>query len=183
MKQVAPTDLSEPLKTLEVTITYLEQLSRPSVPPPPAPLGKVALLKCERPPIAFYRHLFDAVGSPHHWVSRRYLSDEALAAKIYADTAEIYVLYKDGWPAGWAELDLSEKHIIAIKFFGLVPEAQGARLGRWFFYELLSMIWARSPVRVQIETCSADHPAALRLYQRMGFSPYDQAYGKIDWYG
>jgi GNAT superfamily N-acetyltransferase len=172
-----------PLERFTVTVTYLEQRARPRTPSPPHPSGKLALMRVTEPPIHFYRYLFDAVGRPHKWVSRRYLTDDELRPLIHTETAQIFVLYRDGWIAGYTELDLSEGPNVVIKFFGLVPEAQGLGLGRWFLHETLTLAWDHNPERVRIETCTADSPNALRLYQRMGFEVYDQGTGLIEWYG
>lgn len=175
------------LERHEVTITYLEQLAPPVGVPPARPSGKFALMRVDDPPLSYYRYLFDVIGTPHRWISRRYLSDADLVAKIHAETCEIYVLYSDGWPAGFVELALppngGEGGDVGIQFFGLVPEVQGQRIGPWLMHETVRMIWRRAPRRVFIETCTLDSPAALRLYQRMGFSVYDQGKGVVEWRG
>jgi hypothetical protein len=35
----------------------------------------------------------------------------------------------------------------------------------------ISYIYSRAPSRIIIQTCTLDHPAALPLYQRYGFTP------------
>ncbi len=40
---------------LETTVTYLEMREPPRRPTPPAPLGKVAMLRAERPTVSCYR--------------------------------------------------------------------------------------------------------------------------------
>lgn len=171
------------LETHNVTITYLEQTSRTGLPHVPPPTMKCALLQVDDPPPSFYRYLFNTVGAPHRWVSRRYLTDTALSALITPDTTRIYVLYKDGWPAGFAETNAANKGATEIKFFGLVPEARGLGLGAWFFREVLTVTWDLDPKKIIIETCTLDEPGALRLYQRMGFDVYDQAKGIVEWRG
>ena len=167
----------------DVTVTYLEQRARPAVPAPRRPACRTALMRAHEPPLAFYRYLWNAVGEPHLWVSRRYMPDDDLAAIIHDDRVAIYVLYKEGWPAGLAEVDWRRRPLADFKFFGLVPEAQGAGLGQWFLHEVLQLVWSAEPERVIIETCTLDAPAALRLYQRAGFSVYDQGRGVVDWRG
>ena len=167
----------------DVTVTYLEQRDRPTGPAPRRPACRTALMRAHAPPLPFYRYLWNAVGAPHLWVSRRYLSDEQLAPMVHDDRVAIYVLYKEGWPAGLAEVDWRQRPLADFKFFGLVPEAQGAGLGRWFLHEVLQLIWSAEPERVIIETCTLDAPAALRLYQQAGFSVYDQGRGVVEWRG
>lgn len=167
----------------EVKIMFLEQTAPPRVQNIARPARNVAILNCAMPPVAFYRHLYNAVGEPHKWVSRRYMPDKDLLDLIHQDNALIYVLYVDGWPAGFTEIDTADDAHPAIRFFGLIPEAQGLGLGRWFFHEVLGMIWAKGPKSIRIDTCSMDSPSALRLYQRAGFNVIDQASGVIEWYG
>lgn len=167
----------------EVTVTYLEQTTPPRAHAAARPARHVAIMRCEKPPVSFYRFIYNAVGADHKWVSRRYLGDEDLGALIHADNAVIYLLYVDGWPAGFAELDITNAKRPAIKFFGLVAETRHQGIGRWFFHEILGLVWADRPDAVRIDTCSMDDPSALRMYQRAGFNVIDQAKGIIEWYG
>ncbi len=171
------------IESITVTVTYLEQVARPTLPQLAPPPFKTALMRMENPPVDFYRFLFMKVGEAHKWVSRRYLDDDDLIDLISAPNTEIFVLYKEGWPAGFAEIRSGDDDKIDFKFFGLMPEAQGDGLGRWFLHEMLGLIWARGPKRVIIETCDLDSPAALRLYQQVGFTVYDQGKGLVEWYG
>jgi ribosomal protein S18 acetylase RimI-like enzyme len=67
-----------------------------------------------------------------------------------------------------------------IKFFGLGPEFIGKRIGRYFLTQSLSLAWSLDPKRVQLETCTLDHPAALSLYQKLGFTVFDQRKGQVE---
>lgn len=173
----------EPLERHEVTIHYLEQRVPLDRPPLPRPARQVAIMRAERPPLAFYRFLFNGVGEAHRWISRRYMTDAELEKRIHNDDTHIYVLYADGSPAGFGELDSRKPAEVSIKFFGLLPETQGRGLGRWFFREITDLAWQLRRGRVIIETCSLDSPRALRLYQREGFTLYDQGRGLIEWRG
>ncbi|WP_306249546.1 GNAT family N-acetyltransferase [Parvularcula sp. IMCC14364] len=174
-------------KTFDVTITYLEQNTRPQFPLPFRPAGKTALIRSETPPLHYYRYLYDQVGGPFHWVSRRYMPDEDLAEIIHNPDVYIYVLYYNGSPCGMAEVDTRKDchppGTVEIKFFGLMPDFIGKRLGRWFLHNVVDLAWSLDPERVVLETCTADHPAALPLYQKLGFSVYDQGKGVIEWRG
>ena len=175
--------MTTPVSQHEVTVTYLEQRVPPRAPGPPTPPFRTAIMRASRPPLGFYRYLWNAVGERHRWVSRRYLDDGALARIVHDDRVAIYVLYKEGWPAGFAEIDWRRTPLCDFKFFGLVPDAQGAGLGRWFLRQVLDLVWSAEPERVIIETCTMDSPAALRIYQREGFTVYDQGRGVIEWRG
>jgi len=74
-------------------------------PPPPPPLLKAALLRCEHPPVHFYRYLYDAVGRPYFWIERRLWSDDQLKTYLANDKVALYVLYLGGVPGGKSKLD------------------------------------------------------------------------------
>ena len=152
-------------------ITHLEMLEAParSVPRPSANL---AIIRALMPPIHFYRYLYDTVGAHHVWVQRRRMDDAALRSIIQAQGVEIYVLHVDGCPAGFSELDFRESPEADLAYFGLIPEFTGRGLGSFFLAETVHIAWSRDIRRLTVQTCTLDHPAALPLYQRTGFSPY-----------
>jgi GNAT superfamily N-acetyltransferase len=56
-----------------------------------------------------------------------------------------------------------------------VPEAIGRGLGTWLLRTAVHAGWDMpGTVRMTVNTCSLDHPAALSLYQKAGFSPMRQ---------
>ena len=158
---------------LPARVTHLEMLSRPAA-RVPAPLGPhVAVLQVRHMPLAFYRYLYEQVGRASHWEKHRDLDDDALSAIVHAATAEIRVLYVDGAPAGFFELDLARLPEEAeIRYFGLTEDFQGRGLARFFLSEAVFAAYAHEPARLAIQTCTLDSPRALQLYQRIGFSPY-----------
>ena len=178
-------------KTLPVTVTFLEQRARPAHVQVHRPHGrKLALLRAEHPPIHFYRYIYDLVGRPYNWVSRTLIKDEALETIIHHPRVFIYILYIDGVPGGFAEIDARHARIPEIKFFGLAPGFTGQKLGSFFFNQIVDLAWncnslvhdpskeplvaANGPERIRLETCTFDHPAALPLYQKFGFTVFDQ---------
>jgi GNAT superfamily N-acetyltransferase len=164
----------------DVTITFLRQRTRPAYAPQPRPQGKIAILRAERPPVHFYRYLYDLVGRNWHWTSRRKLADADLAALIRDPRLHLYVLYVDGVPAGMAEIDATPAPIVEIRFFGLAPDFIGRGLSRYFLANAVELAWSLGPDEVRIETCTLDHPAALALYQKFGFDVFDQRRGRAD---
>ncbi len=165
---------------IDVTITYLEQTQRPVLPTPGRPPCKLALLRVENPPIHFYRYCYRLVGDPYNWVSRRRLDDEALSRIIHDPSVYIYVLYVDGAPGGFAEIDARNAENCDIKFFGLAPDFLGRGLGRYFLTNIVERAWSIGPKRVRLETCTLDHAAALPLYQKLGFRVYDRQAGVVE---
>ncbi len=165
---------------VDVTVTFLRQEARPFLPPQPRPKNRLALLRAEDPPVHFYRYLYDLVGRPWNWISRRHLTDEELAAIIKNPAVHLYALYVDGVPAGMAEIDAVGASVVEIRFFGLAPDFIGRGLSRYFLSNVVNLAWDFGPREVRIETCTLDHPAALALYQKFGFTVFDQRQGRVE---
>jgi len=155
-----------------MTVTFLEMKTRPSPPGPPQPRGKIAILRAEKPSVHFYRYLYDTVGKDYLWVDRKKLSDAELAKILEAPTLELYVLYAEGAPAGFAELDFAEQDVAHLAYYGLMPDAIGRGLGPYFLYQACSICWSRPIKNLLVNTCTLDHPRALPMYQRGGVVPY-----------
>ncbi|MHA1599906.1 MAG: GNAT family acetyltransferase [Alphaproteobacteria bacterium] len=161
--------------TISSTVTYLEMTARPSLPPTALSSRRaVALLRANQPSVAFYRFLYDSIGKPWMWYERLMLDDEALATIIQDEKVEIYVLYVDGVPAGYAELDRRQDPDIELAYLGLVPEFVGGGLGAYLLATAIDIAWSYEPRRLWVHTCTQDHPRALALYQQFGFKPYKQ---------
>ncbi len=165
---------------LEVIITYLEMLRRPPARASAHRAEQVAVMRARRPTASFYRYLYETVGAPWLWYERRRLDDEALAAIVQDPAIDVEVLYVDGVPAGYFELDCHDPAQVELSYFGLVPEFIGRGLGSWFLAHAVDHAWAREPRRVWVHTCTLDHPAALGVYQRAGFEPYRREREVID---
>lgn len=160
-------------QTLSAHVTHLEMLTRPvrNLPFPSRP--KLALLECLEMPVHYYRYLYEQIGKAHHWYARRVMSDEELVEILDAETTKIEVLYANGNPAGFFELmHHTEKEEVELVYFGLLPDFQGLGLSKWFLNSAIQRAWDLSPKRVTVHTNTLDHPAALQLYQKMGFSPF-----------
>jgi GNAT superfamily N-acetyltransferase len=154
------------------TVTYLEMFERPPARQPPAPLGKLALMRAEACTVSFYRYLYETVGTPWVWFERRLWSDDALAAELAKPTTEIFVLHVGGVPAGYFELDAAEPQQTKLCYFGLLPEFIGRRLGPFLLNAAIEQTWSRPLERFWVHTCTFDHQRALPLYQRAGFVVY-----------
>jgi GNAT superfamily N-acetyltransferase len=160
-------------RTPEYKTTYVQMLShsRKAVPPPKEGL---VVMQAKHPTIGYYRFLYDAVGEPWNWRSRTKLTDDALAAIIHDPRDEVHVLFLDGVPTGFAELDRRVENEIEIVQFGLMPAFIGQRLGPYFLQWAIDQAWSYHPKRLWLHTCTADHPAALSTYLKAGFSIYKE---------
>ena len=166
-------------KTYPITITHLEMLA-PLTQAVPRPAGQIAIIRAHKPPVHFYRYLYNTIGADYIWVDRRRLDDATLAKIIHDPMIEIYVLYLAGCPAGYAELKFGISVEAEISYFGLMPDFTGRGLGRFFLAETIHTAWARDIGRLTVQTCTMDHPAALPLYQKCGFTPYAQEKTEVE---
>lgn len=158
---------------LHDTITYLEMLDRPAGARAPIPAGKLAMMRLENSTVGFYRYIYDAVGEPWLWFERRLFGDAALVQLINKPTIEIFVLYVGGVPAGFFELDTAERRETKLCYFGLVPDFIGRGYGAYMLQAAIDRAWSARPIdRFWLHTSTFDHPHALRVYQRAGFSVY-----------
>jgi GNAT superfamily N-acetyltransferase len=157
---------------IDDVITYLEMRERPSGPRIAAPFAKLALMRTEACTLSFYRYLYETVGTPWLWYERRLLDDEAFAAELAKPTTEIFVLYAGGMPAGYFELDAAASRETELRYFGLIPEFIGRRLGPFLLQAAIDQAWLRPIQRLWVHTRAFDHPKALGLYQRAGLVVY-----------
>jgi GNAT superfamily N-acetyltransferase len=159
---------------IPVTVTFLEMDAPPSH-YAPLPLGRqIALLRTRNIPVHFYRYLMDRVGRKWHWVNALRLSDDELAEGLADPGRDIRVLYLEGAPAGFFDLKSHLPEAVELAYFGMMEHALGQGLGRWFLGAAVAAAWEKGPRYVAVQTCTLDHPAALPLYQKVGFSPVGQ---------
>ena len=159
---------------IEVTVTFLE-MKRPPTHYAPLPYNRqIALLRAKDIPLHYYRFLIDRVGRKWHWVNALRLSDEELRESLHAPGRDIRVLYLDGSPAGFFDLKPHLPEAMELAYFGLMPHATGTGLGRWFLGAAVEACWSYKPEIVVVQTCTLDPPAALPLYQKIGFEPVGQ---------
>jgi GNAT superfamily N-acetyltransferase len=165
-------------------VTYLEMTERPHSSPsslgegdrPAQPGGGGAMLRLERwpaPDPARYRALFERIGARWLWYSRLVMDDERLRREM----AEVHAIVDpSGTEVGLLELDFRTTGECLIRFLGLVPELAGQGHGAWLFARTLALAWRPGVRRVHVNTCTLDHPAALKAYLKAGFTAYKRAF-------
>jgi prephenate dehydrogenase/GNAT superfamily N-acetyltransferase len=155
------------------TRTFLEMRSPSQLQPVEFPDASAVVRRLDEVPGSLYRYLYREVGRPWHWLDRWDWSDARVAEHLASGGIEIWLLSVAGTPAGWFELHRTA-HEVEIAYFGLLPEFIGRRLGPALLTVAAREAWASGPQRVWLHTCSLDHPAALRNYERIGFASYRQ---------
>jgi GNAT superfamily N-acetyltransferase len=161
------------VELVDVTVYSLEMLTL-SERTVPAPRDGLTALHAQQPSVLYYRFLYDAVGKEYNWLSRRKLSDDELAAILNDPLNEVHVLYVDGSPAGFAELDRRQPDEVELVQFGLMPDFIGQGLGSWFLQWTIDKVWSYQPKRFWLHTCTLDHPAAVPTYNKAGFVQYKE---------
>jgi GNAT superfamily N-acetyltransferase len=157
---------------IPVRVTCLEMTAPPKAFFPVPMNLATALIRAHRIPLPYYRYLYRQVGHRWRWTERLRLSDEDLAERVHDARTNVTVLYVDGAPAGFFELNCRETDVVELEYFGLMQHALGHGLGKWFLLQALHAAWSGMPNRVIVQTSTLDHPRALALYQRVGFTPY-----------
>ena len=105
------------------------------------------------------------------------MADDDLASIIKNEKVEIYVLYVDGVPAGFTELDYTEydkDRSVEISILGLIPEYIGKGYGLYLASWAVDGIWRRGPEQLSTSITSFDHPRAAGLLQKVGFTAVNQ---------
>jgi GNAT superfamily N-acetyltransferase len=163
----------EPVARVTVTVTFLRMDRPPAGPSPGLPPG-YQVVAVRGPTVGFYRYLYDTVGADYVWWLRRTMPDDALARLLREPKVSIQVLYGDGQPGGFFELDGRSWPDVNLSYFGLMPHAIGAGMGYAFLRSAVDAVWRQAPRGMTVNTCTADHPRALPTYLRAGFRPLRQ---------
>ena len=86
----------------------------------------------------------------------------------------VFVLMLQGKSVGMCEFNGVGNADVELMHFGLVPEAQGRRLGPFLLDWSLRRIWAEGAKRIWLHTDTNDHAKAQSVYARAGFAVFDR---------
>ncbi len=164
-------------ETLNIVITHMEMVALPKRRTFARPRGSLALLEAKAPTVSFYRYLYDAVGATWLWADRQSMSDAALEKLLGGDDVSLRVLYVDGVPAGFAELDhtqLASEGCLTLRHIGLMPSFIGRGYGRYLLTWVIDAAWQLQPMRIETAVRSLDHPHGVALLQQYGFTVVSQ---------
>jgi GNAT superfamily N-acetyltransferase len=123
------------------------------------------------PLAAFYRFLYETVGAAWRWRDRLTWTDKQLVNWLAALTTQLFVLYVQGTPAGYIELDC-QPDATEIAYFCLIPAFFGRGYGSHLLSYGIQWAWDSGAQRVWVHTCNLDGPHAIRTYQKVGFQVY-----------
>ncbi len=154
-----------------VRVTSLEMTAPPEM-RVPTPAG-AALVVVDAPRPDLSRDFYANVGGDWHWVDRRDWTLEQWTAWVDRPEHHLLICEHEGDPAGYAELEEQPGGHVEIAYFGLLSQARGHGLGRWWLAAVTAYAWSLSDTgRVWVRTCDLDSPAALPNYLRRGFAEF-----------
>lgn len=159
------------MKTVTTHTYYLEMKTNPNLPEVELP-DEMKIIEISGLPANLYRNLYRAVGSDWNWFKRAYMPDAELLEILDDPKVELYEVYINGLPAGFAELDRREVYEVELAYFGLMKDFMGKGYGKLFMKWLINLVWTYNPERFWLHTCDDDSPAALPFYLKSGFVVY-----------
>ncbi len=115
------------------------------------------------------RFLYDIVGEPFLWFDKLSWSQNQWQEYVEDINLHTWVAYSGGAVAGYFELQKQKDSVVEIKYFGLVQDFIGKGLGSGFLSFAIKEAWSLGASKVILNTCSKDHPMALKNYLSRGF--------------
>lgn len=162
-----------PAGKVAMIVTYLEMRAAPDLRAIDLPPGLA--FRSVQPDVAWFRDIFDRVGSQDWlWYGRLKLEEAALAALLGDPDVEHFTLTQDGRDEAILELDFRETGSCELSYFGLTPALIGTGSGRSLMNAAIRHAWSRPISRFHVHTCNLDSPQALSFYRRSGFVPVRQ---------
>jgi GNAT superfamily N-acetyltransferase len=155
------------VRAVDVVVSFLE---RDLTAPAPAPAHPDLELRRESAELApaMAAAMYRAVGAPWHWVDRLPWTEANWRDAIDTPDTELWIASVGGIDAGYFELHANAA-AVELKYFGLRAEFIGHKLGGPLLDAAITRATALGRTRMTVNTCTLDHPAALRMYQRHGF--------------
>jgi len=164
-----------------VTIYYLEMTAPDQLLPSRHAGDSADLIQARIPSPELNRFLYTAVGGDWYWVDRLTWTYQQWLAWLDRPEQETWVLYVEGTPAGYFELDQQAAGNVEIAYFGLLPRFVGRGFGGYLLTQTIRRAWQiEGARRVWVHTCSLDHPNALAAYQARGLRLYDEQTAWVD---
>jgi len=156
----------------ELVTTYLHMTDETQFKPAFQVKTYVRIDTMQQVDVSFYLFLYRSVGEAWHWRDRLLISRDELGEILARPQTSVYVLYADGVPGGFIELE-QQGDDIEVAYFGLRAAFIGRGLGKHLLSFGVQRAWEQTAKRVWLHTCNLDGPYALANYQARGFQVYD----------
>lgn len=162
-----------------VTVTSLEMTSVDQLLPADSLPSGASWTRVDTDKAGHSRDFYRRVGGPWHWVDRLDWDDSQWQSWTDRPEHHLLVCHQGDDDAGYAELEQQPGGQVEIAYFGLLPQAIGRGLGRWWLAQVLAEAWRLPGThRVWVHTCTLDGPAALATYEGRGLRPYSR---EVEW--
>ena len=159
------------MDTIRVKRTYLHLPTPHALRAVPLPPG-VRIEHAHPCPIPFFRYLYTEVGRDYRWHDRLNWTDAQCAEHLANPGVSIWVLYCDGAPGGYFELNEESDGSVEIVYLGLMPTFTGRGLGKALLSDAANRAWSLGASRVWLHTCTLDDHRALPNYLARGFEKF-----------
>jgi ribosomal protein S18 acetylase RimI-like enzyme len=165
---------------VEVTTWSLEMTAPSDLQPASAPPASVTLVRAMAPSPELGRFLYTAAGGNWYWIDRLGWSYEQWLARLSLPRVETWVVYEEGTPAAYFELDGTVDGEVEIAYLGVLPAFMNRRLGGWLLTEAIRRAWAMAPSRVWVHTCTLDASHALANYRARGMRVFNERTEQVE---
>lgn len=162
------------MTTESVTIWHLQMLDASEHQPAALP-ATLSINEAQLKQFQVNRFLYSLVGNDYQWHDKLNWDDARWKEYAERDTLRTWIAYNQGSIAGYFELELQAEKSVELAYFGLAPSSIGQGFGKAMLSHAISCAWQwDSPERLWVNTCSLDHPHALKNYQQRGFQIFKQ---------
>ena len=118
---------------------------------------------------SYFKYLYNRVGAKYEWFYGNFQTDHDLQRYLNTFYRHYVTLMLGGKPIGFAILTKVDKEC-NLSYFGIFPEYTGFGLGRKMLLECMQYATDIGCDKMWLYTTSNDHPGALSLYRKVGFS-------------
>lgn len=152
----------------DVTIFYLEMHTQSELKAKTCENSSISILKCTTKQWKYNKFLYQFVGDAWQWFDKLECSDEEWQNYVEQKGLHTYVMYDNASIAGYFEL-LQTDAYVDIAYFGLSREYIGKGIGGFMLSEAIKAAWKLETPKLSVNTCTLDHPSALKNYEARGF--------------
>ncbi|HJO82281.1 MAG: GNAT family N-acetyltransferase [SAR202 cluster bacterium] len=157
-----------------VAIYYLEMIDASQLTPGRSEAADLEFRQAEIPSPELNRYMYTAVGGDWYWIDRLGWGYDEWFGWVSRPEVETWIAYVKGTPAGYFELDGVAGGDVELAYIGLLPDFIGQGYGGRLLTVATERAWAIGASRTWLNTCTLDHPDALKNYLARGFVMYDQ---------
>jgi ribosomal protein S18 acetylase RimI-like enzyme len=158
---------------MRLLVTYMELTAKPCEISWPIEARAISIRR-ERPSVASYLALYNAVGAPLQWDQRARMPEAELQRLLEGASTSLFIMHESGDAIGLCEFVSSDGPDIELTNFGLIPQVQGRKLGPLLLNRSVVGVWKDETRRIWLHTDTNDHPNAQAVYKKAGFNVFKQ---------